>query len=494
MLHKALAYMYAPRVLTLVATGVALPIMTSGLGAREYGLAAAVVALGGIIQVISDCGISAAVSRAITHAATVGNGATYLAVLRAWAKVQIAVVAVVFGLTIFAGLSFGEMLVSGASSSMILIVAGSLAVGTCNAFMRALLRTSLSFRRLAVMDVCESLSRSLAWIVVGLKFPHAVWLLLGELMALLVALSIGLTMCVGLLQRISRQALAESIEPVGIVSTNVSLRTIFAEGCVFLFIRLATTGLTQLPILIVSRMGRLEEAGLLAVLFRLVDLINGPIVVIGQVIGVKSVSAFKQGGTDAKCRLWHHTARICALWLPVIGGYVLLSTPLAHLMLPHAIEAPTAFALFGLFLMMHMLSSTFGLPIDYLGSAAQRLKLMVPVFVIQTVLIWIGTVRYGTLGMIVTIDLCYLCLVVGYMRLARRVMGDDAGLRMPMDAKILWVATALVVLTGLLLQRVANLTVSLAVVGGLAVLVAGGLAMIPTFRREYAPRRLLNLD
>ena len=487
MLHRALAYTYAPRIVTLLATIVALPVVTSGLGAREYGMAAAVSALGAIVQVISDGGLSAAVSRAIAEAAT-GDSDTFGAEVRAWTRAQIIVAAVAFVLMVGIGLLFGRQLVPGITPVMVIIIATTLTAGTFNGYLRALLRTRFSFRRMSVMDVGESLSRSAAWIVVGLRFPKATWLLLGEMLSATTALTLGALLCARLL----RPDLAGPKQKS--TMTADTWRRILGQGGIFLLVRVATIGLTQVPVLVAGRIGQIEIAAVLAALLRLLDLINGPIVVIGQVVGIKSVAAVKSATAAVRHRLWQQTARICASWSAVVGGFVLLSTPISRHMLPDVPDAPMAFALFGVFLLLHELASTFGLPIDYLGSAAQRVRLMVPIVFLQATMLALAGTRFGAVGAVLVLDACYLVLVIGYLRLAHRVMGGDGELKAPADAKIIWAMSGGWVLIGLFVQNMWGLGAALiaeAVVGTLAVLTV---AQIPVFRTEYSPLRLLNLD
>jgi O-antigen/teichoic acid export membrane protein len=494
MLHKAVAYTYTPRIVTAICTLISLPIVTSGLGASEYGLAAAVIALSSIVQVVADGGISAAVSRAIAEAAHSRAASEFTAEIRLWSKVQVGVAFVASLLVIAVGWSFGASLVPGMTHGMVIVVAASTTVGTLAGYIRSLLRTSFSFRRLSVMDVCESLGRSLAWTVVGLRFPHAVWLLVGEMLASSAALAVGTILCSEPLKRMARDLPSPGVALRTSSGPLANWREILHQGVVFLLARLATIGLTQVPILVAGRVGALGVAAVLAALLRLLDLVNGPIVVIGQIIGVRSVTAIRDPSGVARHRLWRQTWRICASWSGVVAGFVLVSGSLAHRMLPDVPDAPAAFGAFGIFLALHALAATFGLPIDYLGSAQQRVRLMIPIVVLQGTLLIIFGASFGAIGAVVVIDLCYLLLVVGYLRLAYRVMGGDTGLSMPLDAKVIFGLSSGWLATGLLAQLQLGHAAALVIVAISALAFASVVAFVPWLRSEYAPLKLLNLD
>ena len=497
LLARALIWGYVPRIVTSVATLVSFPLVVSALGPVTYGTAATVGAFVGLLQLIGDFGISSAVSRAVAHASARERHRLRFVISR-WAGIQLSVCAV-FLVIALAAVSFAKDRLNFHIDSMAILAIPVLTAtfAIMSAFVRAALRALACFERLAIVDTMESLCRSGGWLVVAFAFRTVEALFIAEATAVLLGFVATSIMLVAVLCSAATTSGSETpIDVAAAAEAAWPLARIFRESLAFLGIRLATQSYTQVSVLVAGRVVGVEAAAVMAVLVKLVDMVNGPVTLLGLAVGVKAVQA-AHGEPVQRLALWNQMARVCSLWTIVSAGFLLCGSAIAALMLPTVGGAGEAIAIFAIFVQMNAISSIVTVVVDYLGKAGPRALWMVPNAFVQVGAIVIGGRLGGLMGIVVATVASYVALVAGYVVLSALAVFGRRFHPVPGDAAYIPLVSLAMMFVYFIAERGLGLPsgtplLQIAFVSGL---LGAGLvtvfALSPGLRRYYLPRALL---
>ncbi|MFQ5786629.1 MAG: lipopolysaccharide biosynthesis protein [Thermodesulfobacteriota bacterium] len=503
-LGRALLLGYSPKIITFILTAISFPLVVRELGASEFGVATIVGSIIGIIQLFGDGGISYAVGKAVAESRPMGNVHVRHTIL-VWVRAQICVTIPLFLLTLIASFIIFDLVYERSISFFIFLVAAissTLSIYSC--FIRTVLRSLFSFGKLSILDSFESVARSVGWLIVAFKFPTA----FGFVFAGMISVLIGAVVAVVFLlteifsKPIGKKNSMASVDKYQSAITIAEVLSVLKESTSFMLIRIVTQGFYQFPILTAGILQGPENAAVVAALLKLVDIINGPIVVLGNIIGVKAVE-IRRKGAEAVRFLWDAEWRLCATWFPLLAMYFVVSPEIASYMFQqeNGMVMQTgvlmSFQVFSVFLIMHVIASVFAVQVDYLGRAVERLRLMMLIGVIEVLFIAIGAFWGGLLGVILAISASYIILVIGYVFLARLAFNVEHLNKIPADVFIFIMVTLIglgcAVGIGHLFHLGMILTMAVKVVT-ILLFVFGAVSIIPLLKVKYCLRRLLMVE
>lgn len=492
-LPKAIGFTYAHRVFTFLLTSFSYPFLIRHLPIAELALWTVATSAIGFFQLVADGGVPSALAVQVARLRSADMAGAKTIVV-AWLRAQAIVVLV----GVLAAAAAAWMLSRTSSAlhvpmPMALVLIAGACISVIGAFLKAILRASLRFGAHAVVDAAESIVRGAGWLLVGSLTPWAISLAVAHVVQLAIGCMVGVLFVGAILSKAPSSGAEDKPE--------LSLRGILRQSYSFALIGLLTSGSLQLPILLIARLKSAAEAAVVGVLFNVLNLVNGPIMVVGNVIGAKAfeiVYGDEQGGAHLWAQMW----RICAVYMIVISAYFCLAPWIASMMVPTYPGAIAQFRIFTVILAFNAVAAIFVAPVDYLGQAKRRVRLM----------LWAGAIQVAGVGISVALPFdnahlwamtaSYVALVAGYVRLARQcVSGPLQPARVPFSAVAVGCACGVGAIASLALesgvqpgQGLASLPAWLAVASPVLLVVAATAALLPSVRAEFHPKRLLRLE
>lgn len=418
-LLKVLGLSGTPKLVTFGLTMLSFPLLIRSLGANEYGVVLVIGAALAIFEVLIDFGVSSAAGKAMASIR-----ADHPQAIRreffAWARLQAFFVVVGFvPMLLAAWLMLQGNAALKFKPALLYVMSAAVVSQVALSFIRANLLSLLVFKSLAVLDIFESVLRSVGYLVVAFFYPTAMGLALAGLSTSVVAASLALVL-------IGRQL---SSNATGGVASNlnshappppVSVKSRLRDSLNFLWLRLSTRLFQQGPLLLVGRLMGPELVGIIGAFSKISEIISTPYLVIGNALMVR-VNEISRKGQHALQALWDTSFRIISTALLFSAVIYLAAEPLAHDLLPASPQAPM---LFSILAWMVIATSTFSLvaPMsDYMGGLSTRNILLTGTAIVQLPILWVSSQLFGARGVVSAYVFVFIILAAGYILIASKV-------------------------------------------------------------------------
>jgi O-antigen/teichoic acid export membrane protein len=409
-LLKVLGLSGFPRIFSFLFTLLSFPIMLRRVGAAEYGILVYVSSIIAIFECFADFGISNAAGKQIAIA-RLNRPSLLKKEIYSWVFFQLK--ASLIGLIPMILATFYLVYTSKYSNINYLIIVFSIAATWITIiinFIRSVLTAILSFKSLAVLDTCESVTRSSSYLVVAFYMPNVKGLVIA---LFLTAIIISTTAFVTLIVTLKKLKLNNNFEDKNELGFKLELKLMIKESLNFLWLRLATRCFIGLPIYIIGNQFNASVVGVIATIQRMVDLLTFPFAVIGNALGVRAKELLNVG-ENAINSVWEVITRVQSLaiiqWAFTFVGTEIFSTFLFKGQKPE----PIIFGILTLTILTTANSTLVNPLTDFIGALSKRNILLTMFSVIQLPIIWLGGHYFGVIGSISGYVLILILINIGY--------------------------------------------------------------------------------
>ena len=422
-LIKVLTLAGVPKVVTFTLTWLSFPLLLRALGPESFGTLVFIGAALALFETAMDFGISSASGKAMAEV----RAQTPWAIrgeFFAWARLQILMVAVGFGpmllgayLMIRGSPQFQDVRILWIAATTVLFSVGF-------NFLRANLHSILSFKFLAVLEITDSVSRSLGFLVVAYGFPTV----FGLALAGLFTAATSTALATGLMIQELRQYYFCGHKPGDILtsrtSTKWTVQRRLAESLGFLWLRLASRLFSEGPNLLLGRFFGSELVGILAGTRKLIDLLTTPYLMIGNALMVRVPEVARQG-RPALRQLMEQATDIAVTSVFLFAVAWILLHPIGKLLFPGNAEAARALAPL-LFLIPAISTNALCAPLsDFCGGLTKRNLFLSAIAGAQIGGIYIASQWADGQVAVLSVVGCQLVLSVGYVFIAQKVLQGE---------------------------------------------------------------------
>lgn len=418
-LLKVLGLSGIPRLATFGLTLVSFPLLLRALGASDYGVVLFIGSALGLFEVLLDFGVSLAAGKSMAAVRT-HHPHDIRREFFAWARLQALFVSIGFVPMLLAAYLMTKGSPIFEDSTLLLVMAVSVALGVALNFVRANLQSLLAFKSLAVLDTFQSVTNSAGFIVVAFVYPTPLGLGIACLATVLASCVLATLLIAPRLyskQSCHTPIVQDHPEP-GFGNQMVKQRV--RESANFLWLRLSTRLFQEGPILILGRLLGVEVIGVIGAFRKISEIFGTPYLVVGNALMVR-VNEVASQGEDALHALWDSALRIVSTALLFSALLYLFAEPLAHVLIPSSNRAPHLFAVMSALAAISAISGILSPMSDYLGGLLSRNIFLSVMAVVQMTLLWIVGSTGDTERTVAIYVATNLVLVIGYIVIAHNV-------------------------------------------------------------------------
>lgn len=399
-----------PKIFSFVLNFVSFPILLNGIGIEEYGVFVYTSSIAILVEIFLDLGITSAWGKNCTNLRI--NGRSILYTYKVWFIFQLSISVIGFLLFSYLGRFF-----IAEYYEIYLYILSSLFLGVVFNFQKSTLNAMLKFNMVAKLDLIESISRSLIFIVVGLLFKTVetlAFLLLCSLLVqfLLASWSVKLT-----LLHADTNNWAPPVKKV--------LRSLYKESPLFLWLRLSTRFFHEIPILLLRNFYGEYIVGLLGSIRKLTEYLVIPYSIVGNILMYRGEELVNSGKGKL---LLDNINRIMFLTLCLLPIIIVFEGIIERLFIDTLFNPSLFLALSMSYACAHIVFSLYAPISDYLGSLLRR-NIFLTVLVLSGMLVlWIGSISgRGELTMLYLIIGLNIILGYGYYIISRRAISQNKG-------------------------------------------------------------------
>jgi O-antigen/teichoic acid export membrane protein len=492
-LLKVLGVSSAPKLITLVLTLTAFPLMVRAIGASEYGI---VVYLTSIVVMFDAlvAGVVAAAGKAIA-AARVEQPALVRAEFARWFRLQVGVS--LGGLALALGVGGAVISVGGRGPDelmLYLVLAVTSCVAIAATFVRIGLTSLLAFGQAAIIDSVESVLRSATWLFVAFVVPSVTALVIGGLVAALLVLALAVAVLRSVLR--ARHGVDTEGQPVVALRLPVT-REMVRESLQFFSVNFATRAFQSFPLILIDHRLGSEVVGILGAFGRILEMISYPFTVIAGAMAVRAHET-RARGVAAMREYWNIMVRTAVLAFALGGALFFVSAELARAVLPDSANAVQLFAVLAVLFVARSVADLFASASDYVGGLGKRIVFLAACAVLQLPFIWVGAAVFGDVGAVTSVVGTYVAMVVGYVFIAKRAFFGRDSVALPRDVALALLTVASVVTvcwivrSALELPGAPEMASSVITLGAYVVSLGTLFVALPTLKRIYPNLRFLD--
>jgi O-antigen/teichoic acid export membrane protein len=432
-LFKVLNLAIIPRICTLGLTWLSFPLMLRAVGPESFGTLTFIGSALTLFEALMDLGVSAASGKAIAEVhvqipwAIEGE-------LYAWMRLQMLMIVVGFGPMLLGA----YLMVHGSphfqDARILWVAAMTVCFRVAINFSRANLQSLLGFRSLAVIDTTDSVIRSLGLLVVAYGFPTVLGLALVGLVTAVTSSMLAVLLLIRQLR--SYRSNYESTKcVVAYPPVTWTLKLRIRESLSFLWLRLAIRLFHETPSILLGRLFGAEIVGIIAVAYKLIEMLTTPYIIIGNALMVRVHEVAKQGRSALR-ELLERSTNIAASSALILAVVWILLDPISRWLFPDTGNVKKFFAPL-LFLIPAIITSALYVPLsDYYGGLTKRNLFLSVMAIIQLGVLW-GCSRWGNgYSAVILVVVIYMITVGGYSMIASRVLLGDFKPPIPKEAKL----------------------------------------------------------
>jgi len=413
-MRRNTAYSFAVQAATTVFTMVLTLFLVRALGAERYGTFAVALAVGGLVLLPADFGISASAARFLAESVNdaTRRRATMIAAFRLKLATSLAVGA---GMAVLAGpiaAVYGQPALVWPLRGVAIAVAGQglvrLAVSACSSQQRS----SLSFAIVTLESFAET-TASIALVAAGggaagAAFGRAIGYAVGATVGVVVILRLfGLTpkaLFAGRSERSLGRRIAGYAGAVAIVDSVWSL-------------------FMQIDILLIGAILTSTAAGVFQAPVRLLTVISYPGIALGAAIGPRLARITPDSRPDPRPLV--EAARVLLVVQTFAAAVVVAwSVTLATAVLGGGYaESGRIFAALGPYVVVSGLAPLLSNGIDYVGGTRRRMTIGIVTVLVNAAIDATLLPRIGVVAAAIGTDVAYVLYVTGHIRVARELLG-----------------------------------------------------------------------
>jgi O-antigen/teichoic acid export membrane protein len=407
-------FAFGVQISTALFTAVLTLVLLRVLGATEYGTFAVALAVGGIVLLPADFGISASTARYLAEAkrSPAAMRATIVTGLRLKVLAGVGVSAVLFLLADPIAALFNDPDLAWPLRGMALAVLGQTLMRFASNCFSARQRNSVSFIVVTIESLAETVA-SVALVLVGAGAAGAAF---GRAIGYGVGAAVGLFMVLQLFGIRLRDVVRTRSDPE-------ARRRIGRYASALLLVDGIWATFTQIDILLIGAILTTTAAGIFQAPVRLLLLVSYPGIALGAAIGPR-LARTRPGETVDPAPLVSATRVLLVTQTFAAAVAVAWATPLTHAVLgPGYAQSAAVFSALGPYIVLAGLAPMFSNAIDYVGGTARRLRWAGVALVVNIVLDVILLPRIGVVGAAIGTNVGYAVYVAGHASVASRMLG-----------------------------------------------------------------------
>lgn len=416
--RRNLAFAFGMQGTTVAFTAVLTLVLIRALGAVEYGEFAIALAIGGLVLLPADLGISASAARflAETRDDPRAREATAAAALRLKLAVSTIVTIALWLLAPVISSAYDQPALTWPLRGVALAVFGQSILRLCTTCASSQQRNAVAFRLTLAESAMETVA-SIGLVVLGAgasgaAFGRATGYLFGAVLGVLALARVLGVSPVRLLRRPSdggaRRRIARYAGAVALVDMSWAL-------------------FSQIDILLIGAILGSTAAGVFQAPMRILTLAAYPGIAIGSTVGPRLVRS--GGGRPHDSGALLRAARLLLVGQSLAAAFAIAwAMPLTHVVLGHDYDnSATVLAVLAPYLLLGGLAPLLSNAIDYVGGTRRRVMVAVVALLANTVLDLILLPTVGVVGAAIGTDVGYAIFVAGHVVVASRVVGFGLG-------------------------------------------------------------------
>jgi O-antigen/teichoic acid export membrane protein len=407
-------FAFGVQISTAFFTAVLTLVLLRVLGATEYGTFALALAVGGIVLLPADFGISASSARYLAEARRSREAmqATIVTGLRLKVVAGAGVSATLFLLAGPIAAAFHDHDLTWPLRGMAIAVLGQSLMRFASACFAARQRSSVSF----VVVTVESLAETVASVALVLAGGGAAGAAFGRAIGYGVGAAIGVLA----LSQLFGIRLRTFLRTRGDRETK---RRIARYASALLLVDGLWATFTQIDILLIGAILTTTAAGIFQAPVRLLLLISYPGIALGAALGPR-LARTRPGETVDPAPLVAATRVLLVAQTFAAAVAVAWARPLTHSVLgPGYAKSATVFAALGPYIVLAGLAPMFSNAIDYVGGTTRRLRVAGVALAVNVVIDVLLLPRIGVVGAAIGTDVGYAVYVAGHVAVAADLLG-----------------------------------------------------------------------
>jgi O-antigen/teichoic acid export membrane protein len=432
-LLKVLGLTGIPKIITFGLTLFSYPILLNSLGAETYGIFLFVASSLVLFEILMDLGISSAAGKSIASIRAHYQPTVIRSVFYVWARLQAFFVLVGFvpmiGLTylvIEGGLEFE-------GTTLLLVMSATTAIRTVTNFLRPNLQSLLSFKSLAVLDIFESVTRSLGFLLVAFFFPSLLGLAYVELFIATLTSIFAIVLITLVFSNMTSNTSSETIPKY--LKQKISIKSCLRESADFLWLRFSTRLFYEAPILIFGSFLGAETVGVVGAFRKITEILSTPYLIIGNAIMVR-INEIGMHGESALRSLWNAVMKIISTSLFFAVLVFFMTGSLAEILFPESSLTVQLFPIMTILVFIHVVFAMVAPMSDYLGGLRTRNIFLTAVSFIQLLVLWGLASTENLLITIISHVVISMILSIGYSLIAHKVFFNNYTIRLQSEIKL----------------------------------------------------------
>jgi O-antigen/teichoic acid export membrane protein len=412
--RRNLAFAFGGQGATVLFTAVLTLFLIRTLGELEYGEFAIALAVGGLVLLPADLGISASAARFLAEARDDPSAreAVAAAALRLKLAVSTVVTLVLWLLAPAISAAYAQPGLAWPIRGVALAVLGQSVLRLCTTCAASQQRNSVSFRLILAESAAETIA-SIGFVVLGAgaagaAFGRATGYLLGSVLGIL--------------------ALARvlDISPARLVrrpKDRGARRRIAGYAGAIALVDMSWALFSQIDILLIGALLSSSAAGVFQAPMRILTLASYPGIALGSTVGPRLVRS--GGGAPGDSRPLLRAARLLLIGQSLAAAFALAwAVPLTKLVLGDGYGGSAiVLAVLAPYLLLGGLAPLLSNAIDYVGGTRRRVVVAVVALLTNTLLDVILLPRVGVVGAAIGTDVGYTVFVVGHLVVCSRTLG-----------------------------------------------------------------------
>lgn len=407
-LLKVLGLSAIPRIVTFALKMISFPLMVRSLGASEYGIIVYIMSVIAVLESFVDFGVSSAAGKdlaVIRETSTISLDF----MIKRWAKLQF-IVAISGLIPLLLATYFIAMYYSNIKFSlnvMILLVFATWSTIFIN-FTRACFNSILAFRAVAILDVTDSIMRSIGWLWIAYYMPTTFGYAIANLFASVFISLFGVFILLFIISKYKKSIRSSEIPE------NISVKYMLDESLTFLWLRLITRLFHAVPIIIFGRLFSSELVGIIGAFSKIVELFNFPFAVIGNALAVRAPGVVAKGYAASRA-LWDAAARFISISIIISISVYIGSEFLAEILFGNSRQDTVRLiSILSATVFTTIASSIIAPMSDYVGALKSRNYLLTLLTVIQGPIIYLGGVFFDSIGSLAAYVTILFFMNIGY--------------------------------------------------------------------------------
>ena len=447
-IKKVLIISSMPRVISFTLRIISYPIMLRAVGITDLGI---VIYIGSIISIYEsfvDFGITTAVQRELSEARIIGWNEFYHS-LYGWSKFQLTIAAISF-LPYLGATYYTVFLGSNIDFTFILLFIMIISnwIRVFINFIRAVLTAALEFKLLALMDVSESVFKSLMWIIIAFFFPHSIGLVIGGLILTFIILILGIRMTLLFIGRTNGQ----NHNITNLNNCFLPINYYINKSFGFLWLRIITRIYHAVPMIVFGKISGAEIGGMVGSVKQLIEFINFPFGAIGNAVAVKVAEILKKGKKYIYS-MWDMIYRIISLSILLCIVAILSSHYLQRYLFPDNINSDMVIKILAIFIVINAINILVARVSDFIGQLNYRIYIMIIGSLSYLPLIVFGDIINELIGSIIAYMAVSLTVSLSFIIIAQKQcnIGYKTGAPLPFISFL--IVVLMVIFPSLLLRN-----------------------------------------